>query len=515
MKTPRPIFVVTLIAALSLSIQAQENKITLKTSGAKDTISKFIYGHFAEHLGRCIYDGIWVGVDSPIPNTRGIRNDVIEALKEIDVTVLRWPGGCFADLYHWKDGIGPRENRPPLVNKFWGNVTEDNSFGTHEFMDLCELIGAEPYVSVNVGSGTVEEAYDWVEYITSDGDGPMANLRRQNGREEPWNVKFWCIGNENWGCGGNMDADYYASLFKRYSTYCWAAYKVASGGLNHDLDWTETVMKNTKDYAHLIQGYSYHHYTVCHDWQTKGSATDFDETEWFQTISKNIQMEDNLKEHIAVMDTYDPENIVGLIADEWGNWHDPETGTNPGFLYQQNTIRDAVTASIYLNIFNKHCRRVKMANIAQTVNVLQAMLLTQGENMLKTPTFYVFKMYKVHHDALMIPLDISCENYTINDQTIPILSASASRDGEGNINITVSNVHPDKTVKTIVALDKGSKVKVANADIITAKNINDYNDFDKEEKINIQDFKGYKVKEDTIELELPSKSVVLVTISGK
>lgn len=301
-----------------------DNTIVILTKAGKDTISRNIYGHFAEHLGRCIYDGIWVGEDSEIPNTNGFRNDIVEVLKEIQIPVLRWPGGCFADLYHWKDGIGPKEDRPTLENKFWGGVIEDNSFGTHEFLDLCELLETEPYLAVNVGSGTVDEAYDWIEYVTSDKDTPMAQLRRKNGREEPWKVKYWGIGNESWGCGGNMDANFYTDLYKQYATYAWVDYKVASGGLNHDFDWTETLMKGTKNYQHLIQGVSYHHYTVCHTWEKKGSAINFDESEWFSTIRKNLEMEENLVGHLKIMEKYDPDNKVALIADEWGNWFDPE-----------------------------------------------------------------------------------------------------------------------------------------------------------------------------------------------
>jgi alpha-N-arabinofuranosidase len=512
MKLYKKLFLVLFLVSMALSACTQENSIVINSGEGKDTISRYIYGHFAEHLGRCIYDGLWVGENSPIPNTRGIRNDVVEALKEIEIPVLRWPGGCFADTYHWKDGIGPKEKRPPMINIFWGNVTEDNSFGTHEFLDLCEMLGAEPYIAINVGSGTVREATQWVEYVTSGNDSPMTRLRKQNGREEPWQVKFWGIGNENWGCGGNMDASYYTSLFKRYSTYCQVNCKIASGGTNDDLEWTETVIKNTRYQQHLIQGYSYHHYTVCHNWDVKGSATDFNRDEWFLTVKKNIMMEDNLNEHIAIMDKYDPQRKIGLMADEWGNWHDPEPGTNPAFLNQQNTLRDAISASLYLNIFNNNCSRVKMANIAQTVNVLQAMVLTSKDKLVKTPSFYVFKMYKVHKDALLLPLNIKCEKYKNNNDSIPALSASASENKNGEINITITNVNPDKNIKMILGLKNGSKISVISARVVTAEEMNAYNDFDKEETVNIQEFSGFKQAGNNIEIDLPSKSVVLLTL---
>jgi alpha-N-arabinofuranosidase len=402
-----------------------------------------------------------------------------------------------------------------MVNMFWGDVIEDNSFGTHEFLDLCELLGTDAYLAVNVGSGNVQDAAEWVEYVTSDRESPMVHLRRENGREKSWNVKFWGIGNENWGCGGNMNADYYTSLFKQFSTYCRADYKVASGGLPDDGNWTETIMRDTQHQRHLIQGYSYHHYTVCHTWREKGSAINFDENEWFLTLSKNRAMEDNLKMHMQIMDKYDPEKRVGLIADEWGNWHDAEPGTNTGFLYQQNTLRDALSASIYLNIFNNHCDRVKMANIAQTVNVLQAMILTQGEELVKTPTFYVFKMYKVHHDALLLPVEVNCADYSVNENSMPALSVSASRNVAGEINITVANVDPVNVLNTIVAIDDGKKYKVVRADMITADKMNDYNDFGKDELVTLQSFTGYTQKSNDIQVALPSKSVVLLTLAAK
>jgi alpha-N-arabinofuranosidase len=512
MKSLKKSLFILLLASMALSACINENSIVINTEEGKDTISRYIYGHFAEHLGRCIYDGLWVGENSSIPNTRGIRNDILEALKEIEVPVLRWPGGCFAENYHWKNGIGPKEKRPPMTNFSWGYVTEDNSFGTHEFLDLCDMLGAEPYIAINVGSGTVREAAEWIEYVTSDKDSPLTRLRKQNGREEPWQVKFWGIGNESWGCGGNMDASYYISLFKKFSTFCLGNYKIASSGVDNDYEWTETVMKNTKDHHDLIKGYSYHYYTVCHNWDVKGSATDFNKDEWFQTVKKNMMMEKTLKENIAIMDKYDPEGKIGLIADEWGNWHDPEPGTNPAFLYHQNTLRDAISASLYLNIFNNNCSMVKMANIAQTVNVLQAMVLTSKDKLVKTPSFYVFKMYKVHRDALVLPLDIKCENYKNNDESIPALSASASENKKGETNITVTNVNPDKSIKTVICLKNGGKIGVISAKVITAEKINAYNDFDKEEIVNIKDFSNFKQMGNNIEIDLPSKSVILLTL---
>ncbi|MCB0744754.1 MAG: alpha-N-arabinofuranosidase [Ignavibacteriales bacterium] len=500
-----------------LTLQAadkNENKIIINADLGTVKINKNIYGHFAEHLGRCIYEGFWVGEDSPIPNTRGLRNDIIEALKDINPPVIRWPGGCFADTYHWMDGIGPREKRPSIINTNWGGVTEDNSFGTHEFLDLCEILGAEPYICVNVGSGTLKEASDWVEYVNSNNDSPMTRLRKENGREKPWNVKYWAVGNESWGCGGNMEPAYYADNFKRYSTFMHGRdlFKVASGGTDADYDWTETVMKKTQKFGHLIQGYSFHYYSVYPGWNPKSSATEFKEDGWFGMMETTFVVDDRLKKHIALMDEYDPTNKIGLIADEWGSWYEVEPGTNPGFLYQQNTLRDAVMGAIYLNIFNNNAERVKMANIAQTVNVLQAMILTKAEQLVKTPTFYLFKMYKVHQDATMLPLTIESEDYEYNGKKIPSITSSASQTNNGDINISLANVNPNKDI--IVDIDLRGIANFANVkgEIITSEKMNDYNDFGKPEKVNIKSFSNFKLENKKLTVTLPSKSVVTINL---
>jgi len=497
------------------SLAAGSNQIIVNADLGTETISKHIYGHFAEHLGNCIYGGFWVGEESPIPNTRGIRNDVLEALKEIDPPVIRWPGGCFADYYHWKDGIGPRENRPSMINSSWGGVTEDNSFGTHEFLDLCELLGAEPYICVNMGSGTVQEAADWVEYVNSDAQSPMTDLRKKNGRVKPWNVKFWAVGNESWGCGGNMTPEYYTDLYKRYTTYMRSGhlFRVASGGTDPDFHWTETVLEKTRHYRHLIQGYAFHYYTVCHGWNNKGSATQFNENDWFHTMKNTIVMEERLEKHIALMDEYDPKNTIGLMADEWGNWYDVEPETNPAFLYQQNTLRDAVTAALYLNIYNNHARRVKMANIAQTINVLQAMLLTKNEKLVKTPTFYLFKMYKVHQDATLLPVHLTCDQYTYDGMSLPSISASASKDQNGKIHLSLANINPNKDISIDVEIRGIDKSVRATGNIITAPAMNAYNDFDKPEKVNIQPFSQFTVSKDRMRITLPAKSVITLSLN--
>lgn len=500
--------------------QERMNTIVVHADAAKDTISGYIYGQFAEHLGRCIYGGIWVGENSPVPNTRGIRNDVVAALKKMRARALRWPGGCFADEYHWMDGIGPRAARPKMVNTNWGGVTEDNSFGTHEFMDLCEQLACEPVICGNVGSGTVEEMSDWVQYLTSDGDNPMANLRKRNGREKPWKVKFWCVGNESFGCGGIMSAEHYAEELAQYSCFLKnygsnTLYRISSGGLPEDYHWTETILKKWKNTEAWLQGflsgYSLHFYTV-NDWSKKGSATTFTEKEWFATLKKTLEMDKLIANHSAILDTYDPGKKLGLIVDEWGTWYDVEPGTNPSFLYQQNSLRDALVAAVNLNIFHKYCGRVKMTNIAQMVNVLQAMILTREDAILLTPTYHVFKMFSAHQDAALLPVDLVSESYAHGTDSIPALSVSASKGQEGTIHISLVNLHPTKALKLQCEL-KGTTRSRVSGEIIAAATMNAYNDFGKPEAVTAKPFADARLRDGVLTLALPAKAVVTLEVN--
>ncbi|MCC8088502.1 MAG: alpha-N-arabinofuranosidase [Rikenellaceae bacterium] len=501
-----------------LAVGAQSKaELTVNAEQGTYTISKHIYGHFSEHLGRSIYGGLWVGEDSSIPNINGVRSDIIEALKDINIPNLRWPGGCFADEYHWMDGIGPREDRPKMINTHWGGVVEDNSFGTHEFLNLCEVLGTEPYICGNVGSGTVEEMSKWVEYITFDGESLIANLRKQNGREEPWKVKYWGVGNENWGCGGNMTAEYYAGEYRRYATYARnygdnRLYKIVGGPNSGDYHWMEVMMKNIP--TGQKNGVSLHHYTLpTGNWSKKGSSTEFDENEYYTTITAAYYMDELITKHSEIMDKYDKNKRVGLIVDEWGTWYDVEPGTNPGFLYQQNTMRDAIVAGINFNIFNNHADRVHMANIAQLVNVLQALFLTEDEKMLKTPTFHVFDMYKVHQEATLLPIDLKTEEFQdVKGKTYPQLSACASMDKDGNVHISIVNADLKNGVDLSCALN-GFKASKASAKIITSERINDYNSFENPEKIVMYDFDGVKVKGNDLSVNIPAMSVVTIALN--
>ncbi|MCB8999610.1 MAG: alpha-N-arabinofuranosidase [Bacteroidales bacterium] len=510
------ISLVLIFAAFPGEMNAQV-KVQLKMDENSPVISKNIYGQFSEHLGHCIYGGIYVGEDSKIPNTRGIRNDVVKALRDIEIPNLRWPGGCFADEYHWMDGIGPKDSRPRMVNTHWGGVVEDNSFGTHEFLDLCEQLGTEPYICGNMGSGSVEEMSKWIEYITFGGESPMSELRAKNGHPEPWKVKFWGVGNENWGCGGNMTPEFYSDNYRRYATYCRnygdnRLVKIAGGPNSFDYNWMEVLMKAIPQ--NLMQGVSLHYYTVPKNWSDKGSATQFDESEYFTTILKALSMEELVSKHSAIMDKYDPEKKVGLMVDEWGAWYNVEEGTNPGFLLQQNTLRDAILSAVTLNIFNNHCDRVKMSNIAQMVNVLQSLILTDEEKMVLTPTYYVYNMYKVHHDATLIAAELTSPDYNLDGRTMKAVSVSASKDKNGAVHISLVNIDPHRSQDVKCLLGDEAKIGKGNISgtIITAASLSSFNSFDHPDMVKISEFKGGSVKNGIISAQIPPMSVVTLEL---
>lgn len=477
-------------------------------------INKEIYGNFSEHLGRCIYEGLYVGENSDIPNVNGMRKDVVAALKEMKLPVLRWPGGCFADEYHWEDGIGPKASRKKLINTHWGGVLEDNSFGTHEFMELCDQLGCETYVNGNVGSGTVREMSEWIEYMTFDGVSPQADRRKANGHEGAYTVNYFCVGNENWGCGGNMRPEYYADEYRRYQTYIRQynpdkkIYKIACGANADDYSWTDKVMDIAGRY---MDGISLHYYTITHDWVHKGSATVFDDKEWYMTMKATTKMESLIDRHIAIMDGHDPEGRVGLIVDEWGTWFDVEPGTNPGFLYQQNTVRDALVAGINLNIFNKRCKRVKMANIAQLINVLQSVILTDGAKMVKTPTYYVFKMYADHQDAELVSSSIETKEIGLEDNyKVKNLFESCSVK-DGVVTATITNLSLDEDAQIDISLSGCKPLKVAGEIVTGAKEA--HNTFDNPDVVKSMVYSGFGVNEDGISLTVPARSVVKLSIT--
>ncbi len=490
------------------------NKVIVNTLDKRSKISKNIYGHFSEHLGRCIYNGLFVGEGSEIPNENGMRRDVVEALRNIRVPVLRWPGGCFADEYHWKDGVGPRESRKRMVNTHWGGVVEDNSFGTHEFLEFCRQVGCEPYINGNVGSGTVQEMSEWMEYMTFDGISPMAQLREANGQKKPWKVKYFGVGNESWGCGGNMRPEYYADLFRRYQTYVRnyrdnKVFKIACGPSDSDYDWTEKVMSIAGKY---MDGLSLHYYTLpTGNWEDKGAATGFTKEEYYSTLRRASFMEELVTKHSQIMDRYDPARRVGLIVDEWGAWYNVEPGTNPGFLYQQNTMRDAMVAALTLNIFNRHSDRVVMANIAQMVNVLQAVILTEGEKMLLTPTYHVFDLYKHHQDAVLLGSFAETTAIGTAEDQVENLSVSASEDAQGAIHITLANLSAEEDCPVELILE-GRGIGKAIGRVLSGE-MGAYNDFDDSEKVTVRPFTAITVSRDHLSFVMPACSVLELTVS--
>lgn len=503
-----------LLCVFSLNVRAQ-NTMTIEVDRPQNKISRHIYGQFSEHLGTGIYGGLWVGEDSDIPNTRGFRNDVVKALRELQIPNLRWPGGCFADEYHWRNGIGPRDERPTTVNTHWGMVEESNAVGTHEFMALTDLLNTEPYISANVGSGTPREMANWIEYMTYGGNSTLANLRRKNGREKPWKVKFWGIGNESWGCGGNMQPDYYADLYRRYATFAKEysgndLYKIASGFSDDNYYWTETVMREA---GNMMDAISLHYYTIpTGNWGDKGPSKDFGEKMYFAGLKQGLKIDKLLHGHINRMEKYDPDNDVALAVDEWGVWTNPLPGTNPGFLQQQNSIRDALIASTTLDIFNKHSDRVRLANIAQTVNVLQAMVLTDGKKMLKTPTYHVFDFYTVHHDAMLLPLHLQTGKYTYHGQSIPAISATASKDSTGAVHLTATNLHATEAQEVTVNIRGLEVQEVSHGRILTAEEVDAINTFEHPNRVAPQPYKNYTVDGHQLTLQIPSKSVIVLRI---
>ena len=516
MKKKTLIYLCTLaLCFITASGFGQTGTLTI-SSDSKTTISRDIYGQFAEHLGRGIYDGFWVDKSLPVKKQGRIRLDIVDALKKIKIPNLRWPGGCFADEYHWRDGIGPTAQRPRMVNTNWGGVTEDNSFGTHEFLELCSLLKCEPYIAGNVGSGTVEEMSKWIEYLNSNSTSTVVKERIKNGHPEPYKVSFWGVGNESWGCGGNMTPQFYADQFNRYASFAKdypgaKLKKIASGANSDDYNWTEVCMKNIS--LNMMYGLSLHYYTIpTGDWGKKGSATVFSEKEYFSTMVNCLKMEELVNKHSAIMDKYDPEKRVALVVDEWGIWTDPEPGTNPGFLYQQNSLRDALIAATTLNIFNNHSDRVKMAALAQTINVLQALILTDKEKMVLTPTYHIFDMYKVHQDAKYLPIKLDVPDYEVDGKKIPAVNASASQDAAGKVHISLVNLDIHKPIAITTGFRDISWSNISGQ-VLTSANVTNINTFKDPNKIHLSNFTGAKKDGDKLVVTLPAKSVVTLELN--
>jgi len=497
------------ILCLSGLVSAQEQAvIKLRVDQANSpVINRHIYGQFAEHLGRSVYDGFY--------RNGKTRNDIVEALKKIKVPNLRWPGGCFADQYHWRDGIGVKASRPGRINTTWGMVAEDNSFGTHEFLELCRLLGTEPYIAGNVGTGTPQEMSDWLEYLNFSGKSALSDLRRSNGQASPFGVSFWGVGNESWGCGGNMMPEHYANLYRQYASFCQQypsapKLKLVAGGANaEDYNWTEVLMKNIP--ANMMWGLSLHYYTFVKGgpWPPSGSATQFGEDEYFSAIKNALKIDEVIAKHSALMDRYDPQKKVALVVDEWGIWTEVEPGTNKSFMYQQNSLRDALIAASTLNIFNNRTDRIKMANLAQTVNVIHSLILTKGDEMVLTPTYHVFDLMKVHQDARLLPLSVSSPVYSFGGKSIPAVNVSASVDSAGVTNLTLVNLDANKSVSVNVPL----KAKTVSGQVLTADKVNSFNDFGNAVLVGLRNFSDFEISDGSVAVNLPAKSVVQLAVN--
>ncbi len=500
------------------SFAIAETEVILDASKPGPIINKNIYGQFAEHLGRGIYEGIWVGPESKTPNTKGWRNDVVSALKDLKVPLIRWPGGCFADEYHWRDGIGPRNKRMVRVNTNWGGVLEDNAVGTHEFFDLVEMLGAEAYVNGNLGTGSPQEMAEWLEYMTSESKSTLAETRRQNGRDKPFRVHYFAIGNEAWGCGGNMTPEYYTNLYKQYAAFLKTPKHntpilIASGGHTDDTSWADYLTANVKpNWSMRMDAVSFHYYTLPKaNWAAKGAATNFPESEWFSTFQQTLRMDGFIVENKKVMDKNDPEKKVGFYVDEWGTWYDVTGDDNPGFLYQQNSLRDAIVAALNFNIFHKHADRVHMSIIAQMVNVLQAMILTEKDKMILTPTYHVFKMYIPFQDATSLPVSIkNVPQYELDKKSIPAISVSAAKAKDGKVYLAIANTNPHKAeVLNINA--KGLNAKKATGQVLTSDKMDTHNTFANPNAIAPKAYSA-EAKSGALLLNIPAKSVVVVAL---
>jgi alpha-L-arabinofuranosidase len=512
----RKLFLSILFGILPFTGGAQ-NKVVLSTDSVQTQINKNIYGHFAEDLGRCIYGGFFVGKgNTTIPNTDGIRNDVIKALKDLKIPNLRWPGGCYADTYHWKDAIGPQKERKPTENLAWGNVREDNSFGTTEFLNMCELLGAEPYLAVNMNTGTVEEAVEWVQYANhANGTSFLTDMREKNGRTKPWNVKFWGIGNESWDCGGNMSVEHYINLYKQFTTAMTSygntekLFRVAVGPGGPGNKWTEEIMKNIP--SRRFEGLSIHHYAVT-NWGNKSSSTKFTNDEYFKTMQQAWRMENVISSNSEIMDKYDPKKRVAMIIDEWGGWYETDPEGN-GQLYQQNTMRDAMIAGLTLNIFNNHADRVRMANLAQMVNVLQSVILTNEQKIILTPTYHVMEMYNVHQDAKLVPVHCTSNDFVMDNRKIPAVSVSASQDPLGKIHISLTNI--DQMNSQSVEIDwRGFQAKKITGRILTSSDVHDHNTFESPTTVEPKIFNDFSISRDYLKITMPPISVIVLELGS-
>ena len=502
--------------ACAFGTQAADIRLVVNADQAGPVIHRNVYGQFAEHLGAGIYEGMWVGPESRIPNVRGWRKDVVAALKALKVPLVRWPGGCFADEYHWRDGIGPRGQRPVKVNTTWGGVPENNAVGTHEFFDLVDQIGAEAYITGNLGTGSAREMAEWMEYMTADGNSTLAQLRRKNGHDKPFRVNYFAVGNEAWGCGGQMRPEYYADQFRQVAAFLKTPQEsnrpviIASGGTGEQTNWTETLSKDVPG----VDAISHHEYTLpTGNWKRKGSAVGFPESEWISTLAHTLYIDEIIKQNTAILDRNDPQKKIGFYFDEWGSWYDPEPGSNPGFLVQRNTLRDALLAALHFNVFHAHADRVQMSNVAQMVNVLQAMIQTSKDQLVLTPTYHAFALYTPFQDATSLPVRI--ENnpvYKLGAVEMPGLSATAARGKDGKLYIGLVNANASQPAELSIQVGTTTPEAV-HGKLLTASTMDAQNELGKPPQVVPRAFEA-RAADGKLMLKLPAKSILVVAVDG-
>jgi alpha-N-arabinofuranosidase len=489
---------------LSGESHAADSHIEILVEEPIATISPDIYGHFIEHIGGVIYDGVWVGRDSAIPNTQGIRTALIDKLKQIKAPMIRWPGGCFADSYDWTDGVGP--NRPrrtnfwidefdkSRLNSKWVQMYDTDAFGTDEFLHFCKLSGAEPYLAANVRSLPALQLDRWVEYCNSPaGSTTLSELRAKGGAVEPYNVKLWGIGNESWGCGGDFTPQDYASEFRRYTAwvpqYGLPLQFIASGPSGNDLAWTKAFFEKMYSMGdHKISGWSVHYYAwnlsrgKSTDWvDAKGDALQFDIADWYELFQQGFQIEKIIEDQWAAIGEYDEHHEIKLVIDEYGPWYRKGTEVSPeAIISQQVTLRDALFTAFTLDIFNRHADKVSMAACAQLINCLNSLFLAHEDKFVVTPNFYVFDMYSAHQGGQSLRAEFSSPQvvYMRDGKAAGFwgLNGSASVKGK-TLTLTVVNADASSPREAQIIL-RGASVSDAKAKILSGPDIHAHNTFE-------------------------------------
>lgn len=496
-KFPRRNFLLSSLALLApRASSAASARIEILPDEPIGTISPNIYGHFTEHLGGCIYDGIWVGENSKITNVGGIRKELIDNLKRLKPPMIRWPGGCFADSYNWRDGVGPRAERPKRTN-FWANTPylqnapdgpqkyEPNAFGTNEFAHFCKAVGAEPYFAANVRSLKAFDFYEWIEYCNSPaGTTSGAELRAKGGAREPFNVKYWGVGNESWGCGGGFTGDEYAVEFRRFVEWVpefgLDLHFIASGPNVADYAWTRTFFQKLtekgKGPLRNVFGTALHYYCGT---TGNGESTSFDEAGWYELLHKATYMEQLVNNHWAIMGEVDTQHRVKLVVDEWGAWHHTDPSINPSYLWAYYpTLRDALVSGITLDIFNRHADKVTMASAAQLINNIHTSFLAVGDRFTVTPVFHVFEMYAPHQGGQAVRAEFSASPVSASTAGAKLsgLTGSCSVKSKQAI-LTV--VNPDlKNAQDTEIVMRGASIQSAKAIVLTASDMRAHNTLD-------------------------------------